>query len=215
MKIRFPKNELFEKFLATLFYEKIEDYKVLVGYNGFFEVQITRKELETNRNEFARFAGEIKVNGGTKKTKGNLLVIAPVRKDAIGVRLPLGYQYLLGRVAEKLGVRPSDYARLALLTRVHEILKAIEQHKMGARMRSVKPLKTYRSDKPVEARPLIIRLSSDEKAAIMNLIRDSDQPLSGFIRTVLESNLLNTGRELGLLVPVTKQTSESSATRGG
>jgi uncharacterized protein (DUF1778 family) len=213
MKIRFPRNEHLEKKLhETLFYKQVEDFKVIVGYQGFFEIQADRRELELSRREFARFYREIRVEGGSKRKTGNIMVIAPVRKETIHVRLQPRYRNLLNEVAEKLGVRSSDYARLAILTRVREILEALGGSK--GKRRSRRRLGLYRSNEPVEGKPLTIRLSSDEKSVITELTRD--QETSEFIRAVLESVLLKDGRELGLLAPIIKkpQTSEG-APRGG
>lgn len=207
VKVVVPKNEQFENYVKEIYrYKKIGDFGVIAEYQGIFEIQIDRGYLGMNRQEFVRFFKKIIVRGGSKRKSKNTLLMIPFREKSITIRLPRSYYDLLYQVAEKFRRRASDYARLALMARICEVLKALGWPEHEIKQRKIRF--QYRSDETIGNTWLKIRLSRDEDEILKKLV--GGQVTSEYVRLILESDLLNTARELGLLVPVTKpQTSEA------
>jgi len=106
LKISMPEemcNEAVRKGLSELGYRLVRRQNGWVTFEGVFSIRTTADRVGIGLREFARFCRTIRVEGGRKIRRKGALIIEPVRKRKLKVRLSGDEYDALTKVAKDRG----------------------------------------------------------------------------------------------------------------
>jgi len=212
MRVSFPKIQAsaeLERFLESLLYHKVNEIKDEVTFEGVFEFGIARQNIDLSTRDLESFVRAMRVEGGYKKIRGDMLLVIPHRNKRLNFRTTKAYVELLKKVAKRLGRKPSEHARIEVL---NALQKALESHgwpKQG--ITKSKNIPPYKEETPRGNSLCSSRISKKQHELIEEVAEADGLTISQYARMVLENVLPKEATVLGITEP---QTSES-ATRGG
>jgi hypothetical protein len=187
----------FDKFLRRLLYRKTGEREGWLTYEGPFEFGVARQNLCLNTSSFTSFVRAVKVEGGYKGTRGDMLLVEPYRTVPLRVRISEDYLELLRKVSERLGRKVSEHARISLLDTIRRALELIDWPEKE--LPKAKSVPAYEETYPIGRARLLFRISSEQYGLLKKIAELGGQNPSQYVRMCLESGLPKEAMVLGLL----------------
>lgn len=135
MRVTLPRNKEVERYLEHMFYERVEEDKDDVTYEGIFPLAIYYKAVGIPKGKFKDFYDRIKVEGGSKMWYKDRVTIDPYRRERIDLRISSELLELLKKLVKTRGTTLSRHLRLLISEDVRRWLEAKRRGEESQRRR--------------------------------------------------------------------------------